>query len=297
VLGRYLWLPARREVIIEAAQANGLVHLAPQERDPLGAHTAGVGDLILDALSYEPRRILVGVGGSATTDGGAGMAAVLGAHLLDADGRALAPYPSSLLGVARIEWRRPPALEGVAVVVATDVENPLVGPNGAAAIYGPQKGASPEQVTVLDRAMARFAAIVERDLAVSVAEMPGAGAAGGLAAGLIAFLGATVASGFDVVAEATGFAGRLAGADLVITGEGRFDGQSISGKGCGRVIMTAQAEGKRAVVLAGSLQGAAPPGVEVHTILAIQPDADAAMQDAAALLEGLAATWASGYGE
>ena len=176
---------------VEAATANGLALIERGERDALRASTEGVGELIAAALEGKPRRIVVGVGGSATSDGGSGMARALGARFRDEAGLDLTPGAVPLAELARIDWSPPEALAGVEVLVATDVTNPLVGPRGAAAVFGPQKGASPGEVEAIEAALQRYAAVVERSLGVAVAELPGAGAAGGLAGGLVAFLGGT----------------------------------------------------------------------------------------------------------
>jgi glycerate kinase len=289
VLGRYLVIRGSHDAVIEAAQANGLFHLSPGERDPLRADTYGVGQLIAAALEGRPPHLIVGVGGSATTDGGAGMARALGARFLDAAGNDPGPGGAPLANLARIEWRRPPSLEGVEVIVATDVTNPLTGPNGAAAVYAPQKGATPEQVDILEAALVRYARVVRDDLGVDIASLPGAGAAGGLAAGLVAFLGARIASGFDVVADATGLAQRLTAADYVVTGEGCFDSQSLQGKTTGRLLDMARTAGKPSAVFAGL---ARPDRPGVLALSSLEPDLTTSMRNAAALLRDLAARWA-----
>lgn len=293
VVGRVLYLKGTRDAIIESAQANGLFHLTDQERDPLFADTLGVGEMILEAARAKAPRIIVGVGGSATTDGGAGMARALGARFTDGAGRDLPPGGAPLARLERIEWARPAELEGIEVVVATDVTNPLLGPNGAATIYGPQKGATPEEVDELEAALWRYASVVRRSFGVDLGRMAGAGAAGGLAGGLVAFLGAKVVSGFDVVAEAVGLAARVETADVVITGEGSFDSQSMQGKTTGRVVAMAEEAGKRCVVLAGIADGAPVAGIEVRTLFETEPDRARAMKNAASLVEGLAARWAA----
>lgn len=289
LLGRYVTLRDGGTAAVEAAQANGLIHIRPEERDPLAASTCGVGELIAAALDGKPRRLVVGVGGSATTDGGAGMACVLGARFLDAAGRDLPPGGGPLVGLERVVWQRPAALEVVEAVVATDVTNPLLGPQGAAAVYAPQKGANPEQVALLERALARYAEVVERDLGVTIADLPGGGAAGGLGAGLAAFLGARVESGFEVVASATNLAARLAAADAVVTGEGSFDSQSLQGKTTGRLLELCRAAGKPCVVMAGR---SAASGPEVLTLTSLEPHPEACMERAGELLRELATRWA-----
>jgi glycerate kinase len=281
-------------VVIEAAQANGLMHVKPHELDALHADTFGVGELILDAATAGPPRIIIGVGGSATTDGGAGMARALGARFFDMTGRELRPGGAALAELERIEWQRPAQLEGIEFLVASDVTNPLCGRNGAAPVYAPQKGASPEQADVLDAALFRYAQVVRRHFGLDIANVPGGGAAGGLAAGLVVFLGARIESGFDLVAGTANFAERLGAADLVVTGEGRFDSQSSQGKVTGRVLEAARAAGKPAVVLAGGSLDP-DPAVEVRTISALEPDMAAAIENAAELLKRVAAEWATGF--
>jgi glycerate kinase len=276
--------------IVEMARASGM-WLVPSDRlDPTTTTTRGTGELLLAAARAGAHRLLVAVGGSATNDAGAGMSQALGVQLLDADGRDLAPGGAALLGLDRIDASGlAPELAGVAVEVLTDVDNPLVGPDGASAVFGPQKGASPEDVVTLDRALARFAEVVRRDTGVEVASLPGAGAAGGVGASLAAFLGATFRSGLDAVMDATGVRARIAAADTVVTGEGAFDGASLRGKVVGGVLREARAAGvRRMVVLCGRADGDAPPGVEVVS-LAYRFGLDRAMAAAPGLLEDLAA--------
>ena len=240
--------------VIEMAAAAGLSLLGEDERDPRRASTHGVGELIGAALDAGCRSIIVGAGGSATNDGGAGMAAVLGARLLDDSGREVPPGGAALTGLARIETDRlDQRLAGVQIVAAIDVVNPLCGPEGASLVYGPQKGASREVARELDAALRRYGEIVQRDSGVAVLDVPGAGAAGGLGAGLIAFCHARVRPGFDVVAEATRLPERLAGADLVLTGEGRLDGQTAFGKTIARLARLARDSGVPTVAIPGSL--------------------------------------------
>jgi glycerate kinase len=249
-------LPGKR-VIVECAAASGLLHLRPEERTPdtvRRTSSYGTGELILAALEYEIEELIVGLGGSATNDGGAGMAQALGFHLLDARGAELRPGGAALSDLDRIDASGAhPLLTHIRCVGATDVTNPLCGPQGASAVYGPQKGADTAAIAELDAALARFAAIVERDLGVDVAGRPGAGAAGGLGAGLIAFLGAELVSGARVVGEAAGLEKRVREADLVVTGEGRLDAQTAYGKTPRFVAEAASAAGRPVVCLAGYL--------------------------------------------
>jgi glycerate kinase len=213
------------------AQASGLALLGARRRDPLGATSYGTGQLIAAAVRAGARRVVVGLGGSATNDGGAGMAQALGARLLDSRGRELAPGASELLRLSRIEWGgRRELLKDVRVIGVSDVTNPLTGPKGSARVFGPQKGASPAQVRVLERALRRYAACLRRDLGRDVAALPGAGAAGGLGAGLLAFLSAKLVPGADWVLRELEADGFLRRADIVLTGEGRLDETSFFGK-------------------------------------------------------------------
>ncbi|TMB97901.1 MAG: glycerate kinase [Chloroflexi bacterium] len=240
--------------VVEMAAPAGLSLLNPEERDPRTASTCGVGELIAAALAAGSGRLIVGVGGSATNDGGAGMAAALGARLLDADGRVLPPGGAALARLDRIDVSGlDTRLKDTETLAAADVINPLCGPEGASLVYGPQKGATPEVARQLDEALRHYAEVVERDTGMRVLAVPGAGAAGGLGAGLIAFLGARVRPGFEVVAEAVRLGERLSGADLVLTGEGRLDAQTMFGKAVSRVAEMARAAGVAVIAVPGSL--------------------------------------------
>ena len=209
-----------KTAVVEMAAASGLPLLTEAERDPRGASTRGTGELILAAAESGAHRIVVGIGGSATNDGGAGMARALGYRFLDADGRDLPEGGAALARLHHIEGQTDPRLIRPAIEVACDVRNPLLGPEGASAIYGPQKGATPAMIAELDRALARYADVIEAFVGRNIRDVPGAGAAGGLGAGLIAFLDARLRSGAELVLDATKFASRVRDADLVITGEG-----------------------------------------------------------------------------
>jgi glycerate kinase len=274
--------------VVEMARASGLALIAESRRDPKRTTTRGTGELILAAAHRGVSRILVCIGGSATNDGGAGMAQALGVRLLDERGRDVPPGGAALRSLARIDVTGlDPAVRSIDFVVASDVDNPLVGPNGASAIYGPQKGASPEDVALLDGALRHFAAVVHRDLGIDLRQVPGAGAAGGLGGGLIAFLGAKLRPGVDVVIEAVHLEDRLEGADLVVTGEGRFDSQSLHGKAPAGVLRAAEEMRVPAVVLCGE-STEAPRGVTVLS-LARRFGVEAALERAGPLLEKLAA--------
>lgn len=282
-------------VVIEMAEASGLGLLDGSAPAPLTATTYGTGELIRAALDAGAREVVLGIGGSATTDGGAGMAQALGARLLDRHGAELETGGAILRELTRIDVSGfDPRVAATRVTVACDVSNPLVGPHGAAAVYGPQKGATPHDVEVLDAALTRYAEIVRRDLGVDVAQTPGAGAAGGLGAGAIAFLRADLASGVELLLETVGFADALVGADLVITGEGSLDEQSLSGKAPVGVAGAAAAVGIPAIALCGRVlvtpaQLAEVGFVRAWSLLDLEPDQDQAQAHAGALLTRLAA--------
>jgi glycerate kinase len=240
--------------VVEMAQASGLARLKPEERNPLVTTTYGTGLLIRAALDAGFRRIIVGIGGSATNDGGAGMLQALGMRLLDRSGRPIPPGGQGLLVLERVDASGlDPRLAEAEIIVASDVTNPLCGPQGAAAVYGPQKGATPEMVRLLDEALARFAEVVRRDLGRDVAGVPGAGAAGGLGAGLLLLPNVRIRPGADVVFEAVGLDARLAACDLVVTGEGAVDRSTAFGKTPARLAERARARGRPVVLLAGRL--------------------------------------------
>jgi glycerate kinase len=245
-----------RTAVIEMAAASGMGRLPAGRRDPRRATTRGTGELVRAALDLGLRRIVVGLGGSATVDGGAGFAQALGARLLDGEGREL-PVGAGGASLARLERidvaRIDPRLAACEVIGLSDVDNPLLGPEGAAAIFGPQKGADPPAVAELEAALARWAACLARDAGTDVGERRGTGAAGGLGAALVAFCRAELPSGAGWVMEAVGFGGRLGKADLVVTGEGRIDGQTGRGKLPLAVARAAAAAGRPCVALAGEL--------------------------------------------
>jgi glycerate kinase len=275
--------------IVEMARASGLALLAPSRRDPLRTSTWGTGELIRMACREGARRVVVCIGGSATVDGGAGLAQAVGIRLLDGSGGELRPGGAALQELARIDARGlDPTVGATTFVVATDVDNPLIGPTGAAAVYGPQKGASPEDVVVLDRALAHFAAVVHRDLGIDVRHIPGAGAAGGLGAGLVAFLGARLRPGVEVVMEAVRLRERLEDADVVVTGEGSFDAQSMRGKAPAGVLQAAAEAGVSAIVIAGRVEVPPPPPARAFA-LAERFGLQASFSRTARLLEDLAA--------
>ena len=247
-------VPALGLAAVEMAVASGLALLAPQDRDPTRTTTYGTGELIRAALDLGARRIVVGIGGSATTDGGIGMAAALGVRFLDAAGEPVAPVGGALGQIRRIDASGlDPRLAGVRCEAICDVENPLVGPQGAAATYGPQKGATPAQVASLDAGLAHLADCIAADLGLEVRDLAGAGAAGGLGAGLHAFLGAELRRGVDLVLDLVGLDAQLAGADLVLTAEGQIDYQTAFGKAPAGVAERAKALGIPCVAIAGGI--------------------------------------------
>ena len=243
-----------RTAVIEMARASGLMLVPGVKRDPRITTTYGTGELIRHALERGYRHLIVGVGGSATNDGGTGMAAALGVRFLDTDGRELPFGGAALARLARIDVRGPdPRVRECTVEVATDVSNPLCGEWGASAVYGPQKGATPEVVQELDAALAHYADIVRRDVGADVRDVPGAGAAGGLGAGLLAFLNATLRSGVDIVCDAVRLDDHLEGADLVLTGEGRLDASTVFNKAPIGVARRAKKRGLPVIAVVGSL--------------------------------------------
>ena len=280
--------------VIEMAQASGLTLLGENERNPLLASTYGTGQLIHDALDRGARDFIIGIGGSATNDGGAGMAQALGYRLLDAAGNDLPPGGGALLRLCRIESLNADSrLAESRFTVACDVDNPLTGERGASAVFGPQKGASAEMAVLLDKALARYAGCILADLRMDVACIPGAGAAGGLGAGCIAFLGAELRRGVDIVIDATGLSEKLGGAALVITGEGRTDSQTLSGKTAYGVSRLAKSLGTPVVLISGSLAIGADELLEcgicrVYSLMDDGTGLDEAMRNGAALLRGKA---------
>lgn len=248
-------LPDGRTAVIEMALASGLELLDARQLDPLRASTYGTGQLLRAALDRGVTRVIVGMGGSATVDGGAGCAQALGVSLLDAYGVELPRGGGVLDRLFVIDPQRlDPRWRSVEVLIASDVTNPALGAAGAAAVFGPQKGAAPEQVALLERNLTHFFRAVRDQLGVDVRATPGGGAAGALSAGLMAFVGGRIESGIDLVLAYSGFSALLAGADLVITGEGRMDGQTVHGKGPIGAALLARQHGVPTVALVGSLE-------------------------------------------
>jgi len=280
--------------VIEMAEASGLRQLPGGRRAARFATTYGTGQLVTAALDAGASTIVLGIGGSASTDGGAGLAQALGVRLLDRGGAELARGGAALAELDRIDASGlDPRVAAAEFTIASDVDNPLVGPQGAAAIYGPQKGASDDDVAVLDAALERYAEILRRDIGIEVADLPGAGAAGGLGAGALAFLGARLTSGIGLLLDVVGFAAAVQGATLVITGEGSLDEQSLSGKAPVGVALAAAEAGVPVMALVGRL-AVSPEELDkvgisgARAILEIEPDLARAQSNAATLLSTLA---------
>ncbi|MBE3519762.1 MAG: glycerate kinase [Firmicutes bacterium] len=249
-----LLVPDEKMAVVESALACGIALLPPGVKDPSRASSYGVGELIRHAIKRGSKTVLVGVGGTATNDGGIGMAQALGALVLDGEDKAVSPGTRGLLEVSRVLPGELPGLcRGIRVLVACDVSNPLTGPEGATATYGPQKGIRPEEIVDIDAAMEHYGTILERDLGAKVLGIPRAGAGGGLAAGLKAFLGGELLDGARFIMEQAGVIEALQTADVVITGEGSMDSQTRKGKAPQALASEARAKGKAVIAVAGSL--------------------------------------------
>jgi glycerate kinase len=286
--------------VVELAASSGLGALPGGVLRPLDAGTEGLGTVVVHALDAGADEVVIGLGGSASTDGGAGLLTGLGARVLDADGAELPPGGAALARAARLDLDGlHPRVRDARFVFARDVDNPLLGPDGAAAVYGPQKGADAGQVAQLDAALAHWAALLAATTGRDVTADRGAGAAGGAVCGLAALLEVEQRSGVELVLELTGFAEAVAGADLVVTGEGRLDHQSLHGKAPMGVTAAARAAGAEVVAVAGectlSDDELAAAGISaVHTLVALAPNVDIAIRDAGPLLRRIGAAIASG---
>jgi glycerate kinase len=264
---RYAWIQDGKLAVMEMSEAAGMRRLSENEQDPIRATTFGVGEMMLDAASRGSNQLIIGLGGSATNDGGWGMARALGFRFF-ADTKELAGAVSELTELARIEapvaagvspassqmqpTRLPPQLK---IIAAVDVQNPLLGKNGATRVFGPQKGVSKDDIGVLERALARLADVVAKEFGIDYRDKPGVGAAGGLGFGLMSFCGATIQPGFDVVAEAVGLEPKMKEADVVVTGEGSLDRQTLEGKTPAGVARLARKLGKKVFAIAGRFDG------------------------------------------
>ncbi len=245
-----------KTAVIEMAAASGLALVPEDKRNPLLTTTYGTGELIKAALDRGCRELIIGIGGSATNDGGAGMAAALGVKFLDKDGKKLGYGGAELSRLVKLDRSGlDPRLQETAIKVAGDVDNPLTGPRGASQVYGPQKGASRDMAEQLDGALVNYARVIKKELGINIADVPGAGAAGGLGAGLIAFTGAEIYSGIDLVLDTLGIDRLLPRCRLLFTGEGRLDSQSVHGKVPIGVARRARKHNVPVVALAGSLEG------------------------------------------
>lgn len=250
---RFGILGEKNIAVIEMASTSGLELISPEKRNPYITTTFGTGQLILKALDLNVEKIILGIGGSATNDGGAGMLQALGAKLLDENNNQIGYGGYELSRLKKIDFSElDERLKKVEILVACDVTNPLTGENGASHIFGKQKGATPEMIKVLDRNLLLYSKIIEKDLGIKVDDIPGSGAAGGLGAGLLA-LGANLKKGIDIVIEASEFEKKIAGANIVITGEGSIDGQTRFGKTPYGVAMAAKKQGIPTITLAGNV--------------------------------------------
>jgi glycerate kinase len=282
--------------VIEAAQACGLTLLAPGCLAPLTATSRGVGELILTAVRMGARRIVLGVGGVATTDGGAGLLQALGARLTDDKGRELPPGGAALARLAVLDLARLRDLSGVEFVLASDVDNPLLGPSGAATVYGPQKGASAAEVPLLEAGLRRWADLAEAATGgPAVRAAPGAGAAGGIGFAALLFLGARMRPGIELLLELSSFGSRLDGARLVITGEGSLDAQTLHGKAPAGVARAAAAHYPAVPVVAVAGRCTLSPGelsaagiARAYALGDLEPDLERSIANAVPLVERLA---------
>ena len=256
VTAKYGWLAKQKTAVIEMAEASGLPLVKGREKNPLKTTTYGTGQLILDAINKGAKSIIIGIGGSATNDGGSGMAQALGVKFLDTKGKEIKALGSGgmLSKIGSIDISSiDPRVAKTKIVVACDVENPLCGKKGASHVFGPQKGATPAMVKQLDENLKHLGKLISRDLKKNVVRMPGAGAAGGLGAGLVAFTGAKLESGIDIVLKATNLAKYIKGADLVLTGEGRVDFQTAFGKTPSGVAKAAKKHNVPVIAIGGAL--------------------------------------------
>lgn len=263
----FAWLADRRTAVIEMSEASGLKLVPPAQRNPWRMNTAGTGELMRHAMALGAEKLVVGIGGSATNDGGSGMAWALGYQFLNEAGEPIVPVPANLLEVVRIV---PPAgLRMPEIIAACDVTNPLLGREGATTVYGPQKGVAIDKIPLFEAALSHLADLVAQELGVDPRNEPGAGAAGGLGFGLMTFCKAMTRPGFDVVAEVTGLEASAREADLVITGEGCLDGQTLHGKGPVCMADLARSFGKPAGAIGGM--------VESHSMTALRTRFDVVM--------------------
>jgi glycerate kinase len=288
----YLGLNEKSIALIEAAQANGIALISPHERNPITATSAGVGDLITVALKEQYEKIVIGVGGSASTDGGIGMANTLGAQFLDKHGNSIASNASELYKLDEIKWHPSLTIQNTSFQVVSDVKNPLLGPMGAATIFGPQKGATSEQIPFLEAGLTQLKKVIQSSLGIDVSTLEGGAGAGGLAAGLVAFLGADIQSGFNFVADTIKFEKYLKATDVVITGEGRYDDQSANGKTTGHIKKLCKKLQVPCILFVGETIS---QDKDVWTLTNDITSKEDAMHEAPTLLEKMARKWAENY--
>ena len=291
VKASYAWVDSEKAqdlAVLEMSVASGLWRLDTDERDPLRANTYGTGQMLLDAIGRGARSVIVGIGGSATNDGGFGMATALGYAFSDEAGRCLTSEPGNLSKIARVERRSVPELPEI--VIASDVRNPLFGERGATRVYGPQKGVTPEMMPVLESGLKNLADVVARDLGCDFRDEPGAGAAGGLGFGLLTFCSARIEDGFGLVARTIDLESAVKQADLVVTGEGKLDSQTLEGKAPAGVAALARKTGIPVVALGGTRDGSDFSGFdEVIAITDGGLSVEEAIRDAGPLLKECAA--------
>ena len=285
VEARYAWLEGD-VAVIDMSEASGLWRVAAGERDPMRASTFGTGQLMADALQRGAKKILIGLGGSATNDGGIGMAEALGFQFFNISGEQIVAIPANLPSLARIQT--PQQALNTEIVALCDVQNPLNGERGASCMFGPQKGADPRMVEELDACLAHLADVISKDLGCDFRNTPGAGAAGGLGFGLLSFCGAEIRSGFETLAAILHLEEQIAASDIVLSGEGRLDPQTLEGKGPAGVAALARTHGKRVFAFAGAIVGDPRLGELFEQTFAITPAGmpiEEAMHNAARLLE------------
>jgi glycerate kinase len=251
----FVWIPCENLAVVEMSAASGLEKIPETERDILRSTTFGAGELLLAAMATGADTVAVGLGGSATNDGGAGLASALGWKFQDRMGRDMEPTPGNLCDIERII--PPPRGASVKILALSDVKNPLLGPRGCSRVYGPQKGATEEQIELMEANLEHFACVCKKTFGTSHRGTPGAGAAGGTGFGLLTFCGAEIVSGFDWISDRIDLEARVAACDLVITGEGSIDAQTLEGKGPGALAALAKMHGKPCIAFAGRVENAA----------------------------------------
>jgi len=286
----------RQIAFIESAMAIGLPLIPADQRNVMTTTSFGVGELLMQAVAHQPSEIIIGVGGSATNDGGCGMAQALGVRFYDDRGKHIEkPICGEMLStVSRVDaTHRNPALNNISITIACDVNNPLTGSNGAAQVYAPQKGASATQVAQLDAGLSNLAMIIRRDLGIDIEHIAGAGAGGGLGGGLVAFAGAAIESGINSVLNTINFHERARNCDLCLTGEGRLDGQSVTGKACIGVAKAAAMQNVPTIALVGSVGPGAEKcltaGLDDYLLIGEGLPAEESIRHAASLLTETAA--------